>query len=137
MTTATKRSVSELNNEQLVKLYIGLRDRRAERKRAYEKDDESDKAKQEKIEGLLLRRFQEDGVESVRTASGTAYKSIRSTATVADSDLFLSFVVKNDLWNLLEKRCSKSDVEQYKAEHEALPPGINYSEVVHVNVRRG
>lgn len=137
MTTATKRSVTELNNEQLVKLYIGLRDRRSERKRAYETDDEGDKAKQEKIEGILLRRFQDDGIESVRTASGTAYKTVRTSASVADADLFFSFVVKNDLWDLLEKRCSKTVVEQYKAEHQELPPGVNYSETVCVNVRRG
>ena len=137
MTTATKRSVTELNNEQLVKLYIGLRDRRSERKRAYEMEDEGDKGKQEKIEGILLRRFQDDGIESVRTASGTAYKTVRTNVSVGDADMFFSFVVQNELWELLEKRASKTVVEQYKAEHEDLPPGVNYSETVCVNVRRG
>lgn len=137
MTTAVKRSVTELNNEQLVKLYIGLRDRRSERKRAYEMEDEGDKGKQEKIEGILLRRFQDDGIESVRTASGTAYKTVRTNVSVGDADMFFSFVVQNELWELLEKRASKTVVEQYKAEHEDLPPGVNYSETVCVNVRRG
>ena len=50
MTTETmekKRSVKDLNNEQLVKVYIQLRDRRSARKRAYEMEDEDDKTKQE------------------------------------------------------------------------------------------
>ncbi len=129
--------VSDLNNEQLVKLYIQLRDRRSERKRTYEMEDESDKGKQEKIEGLLLKRFQDDGLESVRTASGTAYKTVRTSASVADPDAFFEFVLKNELYDLLEKRCSKTVVEQYKEAHQELPPGINYSECVALNVRRG
>ena len=91
MTTETmekKRSVKDLNNEQLVKVYIQLRDRRSARKRAYEMEDEDDKSKQEKIEGILLHRFQEDGIESCKTSSGTAYKSVRTSASVADPDLF-------------------------------------------------
>lgn len=67
--TEKKRSIHDLNNEELVKLYIALRDRRSTRKRAYEMEDESDKGKQEKIEGILLHRFQEGGMESVRTAT--------------------------------------------------------------------
>ena len=120
MTTETmekKRSVKDLNNEQLVKVYIQLRDRRSARKRAYEMEDEDDKAKQEKIEGILLHRFQEDGIESCKTSSGTAYKSVRTSASVADPDLFFSYVVKNDMWDLLEKRCNKTLVDQYKDEH--------------------
>ena len=129
--------VTDLNNEQLVKLYIQLRDRRSERKRTYEMEDEGDKGKQEKIEGILLKRFQDDGLESVRTASGTAYKTVRTSASVADPDAFFQFVLTNELYDLLEKRCSKTVVEQYKDEHQELPPGINYSECVALNVRRG
>jgi hypothetical protein len=129
--------VTDLNNEQLVKLYIQLRDRRSERKRTYEMEDEGDKGKQEKIEGILLKRFQDDGLESVRTASGTAYKTVRTSASVADPDAFFEFVLKNELYDLLEKRCSKTVVEQYKDAHQELPPGINYSESVALNVRRG
>ena len=140
MTTETmekKRSVKDLNNEQLVKVYIQLRDRRSARKRSYEMEDEDDKSKQEKIEGILLHRFQEDGIESCKTSSGTAYKSVRTSASVADPDLFFSYVVKNDMWDLLEKRCNKTLVDQYKDEHGEVPPGINYSQTTVVNVRRG
>lgn len=132
-----KRSVSELNDKQLVKLYIQLRDRRAERKRGYEMEDEGDKGKQEKIEGILLKRFQDNGLESIKTEFGTAYKSTRTSVSVADGEMFFDFVKANDLWDLLEKRASKTTIEQYKEEHQELPPGINYSESITLNVRRG
>ena len=137
MEVATKPKVTDLPSGKLVEVYIQLRDRRAQRKAEYENADADDKGKQEKIEGILLHRFQEDGIESCKTAAGTAYKSVRTSASVADADLFFSFIVKNDLWDLLEKRCNKTFVEQYKAEHEELPPGVNYSESVVINVRRG
>ena len=56
---------------------------------------------------------------------------------MADPDLFFSFIVKNDLFEMLEKRCNKTLVDQYKDEHGEVPPGINYSQTTVVNVRRG
>ena len=56
---------------------------------------------------------------------------------MADPDLFFSYVVKNDMWDLLEKRCNKTLVDQYNDEHGEVPPGINYSQTTVVNVRRG
>lgn len=132
-----KRSVTELNNEQLVKLYIQLRDRRATRKREYERADEGDKGKQEKIEGILLKRFNEDGLESVRTTSGTAYKETKTSCSCADRQRFFEFVKDNELFDLLEARPAKTVVDQYVEAHGELPPGINYSQTVVVKVRRG
>ena len=140
MTTETmekKRSVKDLNNEQLVKVYIQLRDRRSARKRAYEMEDEDDKAKQEKIEGILLHRFQEDGMESVRTAHGTAYKETTTSMSCADKDLFLSYVQRHELWDLLDARPFKSNIVQFMEENGELPPGINTSRTTVVKVRRG
>lgn len=128
--------VNELRDDELVRLYIGIRDRRAMRKAGYSNEDADDKARQDKIEGVMLQRFQAAGVESVRTAFGTAYKSTRSSARVADKDAFMGYVRGNDAWELLETRASKEAVEQYVAENEELPPGINWREEVTVNFNR-
>ena len=135
--TEKKRSVHDLNNEELVKLYIALRDRRSTRKRAYEMEDESDKGKQEKIEGILLHRFQEGGMESVRTAHGTAYKETKTSCSCADRQMFFEFVKENELFDLLEARPAKTVVDQYVEAHGELPPGINYSQTVVIKIRRG
>lgn len=129
--------VSEMRDDELVALYIQLRDRRAQRKGAYDIDDAGDKQKQEKIEALLLHRFQLSGIESVKTAMGTAYKSTRTSATVADWDMFFDFVKEGEAWELIEHRASKEAVVQYKAANDELPPGINWRSEVVINVRRG
>ena len=49
--------VSDLKTSDLTLIYIQLRDRRAQRKAAYEAEDAADKAKQEKIEGVLLAKL--------------------------------------------------------------------------------
>lgn len=128
--------VSELNDEALVKAYIQLRDRRSKRKAAFDNDDATDKSHQEKIEVLLLKRFMENGIESVRTTAGTAYKSIRSSASVASWDDFFGFVQEHQAWSLLEHRASKTAVEEHKEVTGALPPGLNWREEVVINVRR-
>lgn len=129
--------LEELDDVHLTKIFIGLRDRRAQRKAAYMEDDASDKDKQTKIENEFLNRFQDRGIDSVSIRDvGTAYKSTRSSATVADWDMTLEHVKKNNAWELLERRVNKSSVEEFKAANGDLPPGVNWSETQVVNFRR-
>jgi hypothetical protein len=129
--------ITEVDDQSLLKLFIALRDRRAERKAAYQADDEGDRTKQDRIENEFLRRFNERGIDNVSSRGvGTAYKSTRASATVADWDTLLGHVQENDAWELLERRVSKTAVEQFKAAHEDLPPGVNWSETQVVNFRR-
>jgi len=129
--------ITDLDDVSLLKLFIGLRDRRAQRKAAYDEDDASDKERQNKIEVEFLRRFQDRGIDNVSARDvGTAYKSVRASATVADFDALLDHVRENDAWELLERRVNKTAVEQFKAVDGDLPPGVNWSETQVVNFRR-
>lgn len=129
-------AVNELREDQLVQLYIGLRDRRAKRKAEFEGVDKPDAAKMDQIEGVLLRRMQETGAESVRTKFGTAYKTTKSFASVADWDSLLDYVRGSSAWELLYKNVSKKAVEQHAVEHGEPPPGINMRSEVVVNFMR-
>lgn len=120
----------------LVAKYVALRDRRAERKARYDQEDSADLALQDKIEAVLLKHFNETGAESVKTEFGTAYKSSRTSATVANRDVFFTFVKTHDAYELLESRCNKTAVAQYKAANDDLPPGVNWREEIVVNIRR-
>lgn len=129
-------NASDLPNDRLVAVYVELRDRRAQRKAEFTNEDAEDKSRQEKIEAILLDRFNKDGLQSIKTSAGTAYRSSRTSATVADWDSFLLFVKSEGAWEMLERRCSKDAVGQYKAANEALPPGLNWREEATINVRR-
>ena len=127
---------SEMKDSQLVEMYVALRDRRAQREAAFKNSDSEDKDRQERIEALLLQRFAESGHESIKTAAGTAYKSIKTSARIADWDIFLDFVKANNAWELLTRSCAKTSVVEFKKETEQLPPGIDWREELQIGVRR-
>lgn len=129
--------IEDVDDVNLLQLFIALRDRRTERKAAYQLDDTSDRSKQEKIETEFLRRFGDRGIDNVSARGvGTAYRSTRVSATVADWDSLLGHIQDQDAWELLERRVNKTAVEQFKEQHEDLPPGVNWSESQVVNFRR-
>lgn len=129
--------ISDLDDVTLLRVFIGLRDRRAARKADYAADDLGDRTKQDKIEVEFLRRFNDRGIDNVSARNvGTAYKSTRSSATVADWDNFLGHIQEHDAWELLERRVNKTAVEQFKSVNDDLPPGVNWSETQVINFRR-
>jgi len=123
--------------DEIVEKYIQLRDKKA----IADADHKAATAKMsvmlDRMEAMLLQQFDETGLESVKTKAGTAYKHIRTSATVADWDTFFgTFILENKAWEFLERRCNKTAVEQYRNTNEDLPPGINYTETREVGVRR-
>lgn len=126
-----------MKDDQLMSMYLQLRDRRTQRKKAFEADDESDKAYQEKIEQMFLAKFNEEGSDTISCRGiGTAYKTTKTSVTVADKDAFLREVREKELWQLLDVRALKSAVDEFTEATETLPPGLNISRVVSVNIRR-
>ena len=128
---------NDMDAATLVKLFIALRDRRARRKADFQLDDVDDKEKQERIEIEFLKRFNERGIDNVSARGiGTAYRSVRASAKVADWDSLLEFIQKEGAWEMLERRVSKVAVEQFKAETNDLPPGVDWGETQVINFRR-
>ena len=128
---------NDMDDATLVKLFIALRDRRARRKADFQLDDVDDKEKQERIEIEFLKRFNERGIDNVSSRGvGTAYRSVRASAKVADWDSLLEFIKKVGAWEMLERRVSKVAVEKFKAETNDLPPGVDWGETQVINFRR-
>jgi phage host-nuclease inhibitor protein Gam len=121
---------------ELVAKYIELRDKKAQIKAEYDGKVAKLDENLDKIEAVLLKTFDSAGMDSVKTEFGTAYTSTRTTASVANPDIFMKYVIANEAWHLLEKRAAKSGVEQYKAEHDDVPPGVSWRSERTVNIRR-
>jgi hypothetical protein len=120
----------------LVGKYIELRDKKYALKHDYDFKAAKIDEVLDKIEAKLLETFDSAGMDSCKTEFGTAYSSTRSTASVADPETFMKYVVENQEWSLLEKRVAKLAVEQFKAANGDIPPGVNYREERVVNIRR-
>lgn len=121
-----------------VALYIQLRDKKAQMKKDYEESVAPVQEAMDKIEAKLLEAMDYAGTDSLQCRGvGTAYVSLRTSASVADRETFIRHVKEHDDWGLLEVRAAKSGVEEYRAQHEGqLPPGVSVREERTVNVRR-
>lgn len=122
--------------DKIVETYIELRDRKAQMEAAHKAALAPINQAMLEAEMHLLTEMDKLGTEAFKTPAGTAYKSTRTSATVADWDSFIDFVRNHALWNMLERRVSKSAVDEYAEEKNDLPPGVNYRREVTVNIRR-
>lgn len=124
------------NISELVAKYIAIRDKKAEivadQKGVLDRINHA----LSRIEASMLEAMQGLGVESMRTPSGTAYQSTRTSAKVEDREAFLTFVRENEAWAFLESRANKTAVEEFLTEHQELPPGITITKKLTVGIRR-
>ena len=119
-----------------VEMYIKMRDKKAAMKADFDASIAPLNDNMEKLEAKLLDVFNKTGMDSVKTEFGTAYATTRSTASIADREVFMDYVKANEEWSLLEARVSKTAVEQFRSIHDDLPPGVNVRTERVVNVRR-
>lgn len=133
MTDPTKETPAV---DEIVARYIALRDKKAEIKAKYDAEVETIDAAMSRVENYLLKLMTELGVESIRTSAGTPYVSRRTSATVADWEVFLDWVRSNGEWSMLERRANKTAVQSWREEHNDLPPGLNWREERVVNIKR-
>ena len=122
--------------DSIIERYIKLRDKKAQMKAAFDASTADINTAMTRCEQVILEEINSQGVESVRTEFGTAFKSVTTSVTAADGEMFMQFCIANDRMDMLEKRPNKTAVEEYKAANDDLPPGINYRQAVSLNVRR-
>lgn len=126
-----------MNNDLVTKRYIQLRDKLDAMEKEHKENIAPVKEAMAKIEIHLLGTLTASGTESMRTKFGTFFKAKKTSATVADKQIFLDFIKENGAWELLDIRALKSGIETYKEEREGdLPPGINWREETTVNIRK-
>ena len=124
------------NLELRVGQYVTLRDQIRELEDAHKAAMEPFKTALEKLAGVLLQALNTINAESVKTDTGTVYKTTKKSVSIADLDTFWKWVQKNDAYDLLDKKANVKAVEEYLDQHQKLPPGLNWSAIDVVGVRR-
>lgn len=119
----------------LVSKYVRLREAKKELAERQAKETARLTAPMRKLEAALLDHLNQMHAESVRTENGTVYKTTRTSAKVVDWDSCLGFIMENQLTHMLERRVSKTAVEEYVAATGELPPGVSISSDLSINIR--
>jgi hypothetical protein len=134
--TATKEVLTPTMDKRISQ-YVALRDRIKEMKEAHEAAVKPFKDALEELNGVLLQFLEDSGTEAVKTKYGTCYSSVRYTASLPNAQDFMSFVINNERFELLDKKANSTAVRAYVEETGNLPPGCHLSALRTAGVRRG
>lgn len=126
-----------MNIDEVIKGYVELRDRLDARKKEQALELAPMREKMDKIEAWLQNQLQSQGLKNFKGTSGTAFLKEVSSATVQDWDATLEFIKSQGRWELLERRVSKTVVEDYAETTGEVPPGVELKRETIVQVRRG
>lgn len=123
--------------DEMCRKFVALRDQLAALKKEQAKQLLPFAVAMDTLNVWMLAELNATKVESARTLSGTAYKTLRTSATVEDWAQVLAFIREHEAWELLEARVSKLAVQAIMEETQQAVPGVKTSQEVIVNVRRG
>lgn len=122
--------------ERLVKAYVNIRTAYLDMKKQHEAQQAELQEQMSAIKDALLQHCKDNNVESVRTESGTFFRTVKKDYWTNDWESFGKFVVEHAVPELLEKRINQSHMRQFLEEHpDVLPPGLNVESKYSVTVR--
>lgn len=129
---------TELNLDELVKIYLTIRNTREKLKASWEVTDGELEQEMKVLEQSMLTVCNDTNASSIRTESGTVIRSLKERFTTNDWDNFKKFVLDNEAIDLLERRIHQGNFKEFMAEHkdEGLPPGVNVMREFTIVVRK-
>jgi len=88
------------------------------------------------LNNLLLQHLEQIKADNVRTKAGTVYRTAKRSASTADFKAFWDFVVRHEMWDLVDRKPNVTAVSEYLEENKVLPPGVNLNSTYVVGVRK-
>jgi hypothetical protein len=123
--------------DKLVDVYVKLRDKKSALQQEFNEKEGELTTKMDIIKAALLEHCNASGAESVRTSSGTFYRSVKRKYWTSDWASMNQFIVDNNALDLLEKRLHQTNMRTFLEENpDKLPPGLNVESEYTITVRR-
>lgn len=116
--------------------YVALRDKIAALDKAHKEKMAPFREMLDTLGGVLLTHLGNIAADSVATPSGTVYKTTKYSAAIADGSAFWSFVESQNAWDLIDKKANVTAVKEFIEQNHTPPPGVNFTSVATVGVRR-
>lgn len=123
--------------EKLVKVYLKMRDAHTAMLHEFQEKENAIKEQMAKVKAALLEHCKEHNVESVRTAEGLFFRTVKQNYWTNDWESMGKFIVEHNVPEILEKRLHQGNIKQFLEENPTLlPPGLNVDSQYSVTVRR-
>lgn len=127
---------SPVDMDERIRQYVWVRDQLKEAEEAHHKKIAPLLEVKSLLSGVIMSFLTTSKQEAARTKWGTVFLSSKTTAALEDADAFMTFVVDNRLFELLERRASPTASVDYTETHGQPPPGVKLTTVMTINVRR-
>jgi hypothetical protein len=124
------------NVEPLVEAYIRIRDEINKIQTKADGDKRDLEKQKERVECELRKILEGTGGSSISCKVGTVFVTEKTSAKVADWPTLVAFVKANEAYHLLNHAVNKTAVKEYLDTNEALPPGVDFSRHLDIQVRR-
>lgn len=126
-----------MNAEQLVTVYIKMRDALVKLQREFDEKESAIKAQQDIVTQALLEMCKEMGAEGLRTPAGSVFKTVKTRYWTSDWGSMKQFIKDNDALDLMEQRVHQTNMKNFLEENPTLmPPGMNVDSRYSITVRR-
>ena len=123
--------------DKLVSAYVNLRDKRSELSAKYKEQESELREKQDKVKLALLEYCKEHEVDSVRTASGMFYRTVKQRYWTSDWGSMHEFIMEHNVPEFFEKRLNQTHVRQFIEENpDLVPAGLNVDSEYSISVRK-
>jgi hypothetical protein len=127
----------EQTPDKLVRVYIKIREARAELKSRFDEEDAGLKSQLDVVTSKLLEFCKENNTDGLKTPFGSVTRRVKSHYYTSDWDSFRTFCKERDALDLFERRIHQKAMEDYLNEHpDDLPVGLNISSEYTVLVRK-
>ena len=123
--------------EQLTLLYTKIRDKRSELSAQIKEEDGALVEQQNTVKQALLEDCTESNIDSVRTAAGLFYRSVKQRYWTSDWESMHKFVLEHEVPELFEKRLNQTHMKQFLEENpDLVPMGLNVDAEYILTVRK-
>lgn len=125
--------MSEMTADKLVTIYQKMGVKLTE----LERQQDEIKAQRKMVADQLLEILKENGAESMRTATGTFYRTVRPRYTTTDWGSMYAFIKEHDAFHLMQQRLHDTNIKAFLEQNpDLLPPGLNSISSYTVGVRK-
>jgi len=123
--------------DRLTKVYVKIRDKRAELTRLFETEDARLKGQQAEVAGAMKDILRAAGGTGMKTNFGTVTLKTTMRFYAQDWDAMYRFIHDNDAGFLLEKRIAQRNMSEFLEKNPGLvPPGLNTMSELEVSVTK-
>lgn len=94
------------------------------------------KEMKDRLERMILGHLLKTNAQNISAKKGTASVLHRKSASLEDPAAFMTYVISNQAWDLIDRKANAKAVEDFINEHNSAPPGVKYSDAIVLGLRR-